>query len=267
MPTLRALFGLGITSPVYASTRLQKYKAVTSLEVVTAATKTWPSKAKVVIVTGLNVFARFTAKMQPTQVIVVSDIPSLLSCIDGLVPLDYSRKVSYIFNYCEPDFIKVTKAIKQNNKVDVAYNKVDQLGYVINNLKKSDDTINSLIGLLSNIGFSGRNRIYLALDKFFTQSKPDINIVIEAIDKEAKDATLETERIKFTSAFCDNADAYHQAYNSGLATANAAQKFEVDSYALSYFKTKLNALEAPKKRLAKQPSMKGLHNGKRSSVA
>lgn len=258
MPTVKAIFGLGITTPNSARCKLDAYKSVSSVGYVDSSCTVWP-KDPVVVVAGLNVFARFASKMRRSQVLVVSDVPALLRSVEQIVPLDYTNKVSYLFHYIEPDFSIVTKAMKKETTVDVVYNSVDQLGFVVNNLRRSDTTINAFIGLLNNIPFTGRGNIYFALEAFFTAETPNIDPFITVLNKEAKDSSLDMERDRLIQAFCEKADDYHKAYNSKLSAAQAAEKFGVDAYALSYFSSKINGLASPKRYLAKQPKRKSLN--------
>lgn len=257
---VRAIFGLGITSPKYVLDRIAKKVDIT---VVDAATDNWPKNA-VVIVSGLNVLQRFIKHLRKNQVIVISDIASLLISIPNLVSLDYSNKVSYIFNYMEPDLLQILRAAKSSNTVEMLYNNVDQLGYVINTLKSSDDTINALIALQSNLGFSARGRINMALKEFFTNSY-NIDKFVVALDKECT-TSLVIEKNRFVALFVDRAEDYYNAYQSPKSTKDAAKEFKIDEYALSYLKKKCNALVAPSVRLAKQPKPKGLVNVRKATA-
>lgn len=265
MTAVRAIFGLGITSPEHALIRLRSYKRLAeqgSVAYVVASTAKWPIKAKVVVVAGANVLAKWIEKIRTEQVLVISEVPALLRSIGNVVPLDFNTKVSYVFNYVEPDFSKVANAVRGTAYVKLVYNNVDQLGYVVNNLKKADDTINALIGLLSNVPFLGRSKIYQAITAFFTAPTANTDNLIEVLDTQLKGTTLLDEKNRFIATFCDHAAAYHAAFNSKLASATAAEKYKVDAYALAYFKTKLNAQEPPKRRLAKQPTDGGMRHGR-----
>ncbi len=99
--TCKALLGLGITSPTYLLGVLSRHKIIRSMliEIVDAATYKYPTKADIVVFASLRELIRFVESIRETQVVVVSDVPTLLREISDVVPLDFDNRRSFEFNF------------------------------------------------------------------------------------------------------------------------------------------------------------------------
>lgn len=251
----KALFGIGITSPYGAYDKLTGMKALAGkVGVVTQITKTWPTNKEVVVVNNIGVFAKFQDAIKPSQVVVISDVVTLLSTIPELIPLDYSNVVSYSFNFKEPDYKLVALALRSKKKpITTTVNSLDQLGQVINKYKQSDPTLNVILALLSNLPFKSRGVLMHAFDTFFKNPVPKVKRLIKTVTEAVPEKSLAPEIEKFSKVFLEKGKSYHEAINSKLSSQQAAEKFALDPYALSFFKKKMQALAPVKVRLDQVP--------------
>jgi hypothetical protein len=81
-----------------------------------------------------------------------------------------------------------------------------------------------------------RTQLREATVQFFQASKPDIKGILAAIDKIARSFTFTKDLDTFKSQLQAQYRAYFEAVNSKDIPAIAAKKYDIDQYAVSYFR-------------------------------
>ena len=236
---VKACFGLGVTSVLDFVNTASRYKAVqdVGIDYITAATFSLPKKKGILVFDSLLSFIRFSESLKPSQIAVVSDTPVLLKDIQGFVPLDYSNERSFEFNFKEIDMQLVLRTIK-SSKASVVCRLVsrDNLGYHIARIKNSGELLNSYLALTSSMPHDKRSQLREAMVNFFSAKKPDIKGILSSIDQISKSFTFSSDLEAFKSQLGAKYTSYHEAVNSKDIPAAVAKKYDIDQYAVSYFR-------------------------------
>ena len=235
----RGLFGLGITSLNDFVALVSKYKAVKDegITYINSSSFSIPKKTSLVVFESVREIIRFHSQIKPTMVIVVSDTPVILKDIREIVPLDYSNERSFEFNFKEIDIQTVLRAFKVKGTVTSSFTSYDNLGYHVDRVKSTDGKLlNAYLSVSSSMPFDIRSIFKQAIIKFLTETKPKQDIVTNAIEKLAKKYIFPEDVKIFNQIFAAEYKNLHGAINSSDMVANAALKFDIDKYAVSYFR-------------------------------
>lgn len=256
--TAKCVFGLGVTSSTDFVRLAARYKPLRDIgiEYINASTQKYPSRAGVVVFEGVRELFRCVAKIKPHQVLVVSEIPSLIKEVADWVALDFDNTRSFEFNFKPVDITAVIRAVRSKTlSVTSSVTTYDNLGYHVDRVSSSDKFIASWLALTSALAFNRRDIIKRGMVRFLGNKRCNPAIVISAVQDAVKGTTLFDEQVKqFVDLFEANANAYHQAINSELAPAISSKRFGVDQYAITYMKRMLRSTEVTNARLVRNES-------------
>lgn len=237
--TCKIIFGLGVTSVSDFVALMSKYKLVKEkgIQYVNANTTIYPKKAGLVVFSGVRELFRYHKSIRETQVLVVSEIPTVLKEVKDIVPLDYDQQRSFEFNFKEVDPHTVLLALRSKTvRITSEFTSYDNLGYHVERVKNTGDFIASYIALTSNLPFNVRTSIRRLLQKFFQAKKPHADTVISGVKDLCQDYSVKSEIQRFAELFSEQAEAYHAAINHAGNIASVSKQYEVDQYAVAYLK-------------------------------
>lgn len=247
--TMRGLFGLGITSVTDFFKLVNKYQVIRDAGIVyiNATRMTYDKKATLVIFDGLREYFRFADSIKPNQVIVISDIPTILKEISDLVPLDYDNQRSFEFNFVPVDPKPVIRAVSSKTaSVTTRLTGYNNLGYHVERVKNTSDIMAAYIGLTTLLNFDLRSKLRKNLNKFFQEKKCDLRPVINCVTNfvtDNRDSKLKEEAQTFLERFKDQGEAYYKAVRATGQSKVIAKQYGVDPYAINYFRRMQNQLQ------------------------
>tara|TARA_B100001146_G_C16121962_1_gene408421 strand:- start:663 stop:1010 length:348 start_codon:yes stop_codon:yes gene_type:complete len=96
------------------------------------------------------------------------------------------------------------------------------------------------MSVTASLPIESRTKLRKALVTFFTKSKPNVKPIVLLIKEFNKKHNL-VEAKSFCTYLIKQGKDYHSAINSGLASAVAAKKYNIDQYAVGYFKRIIRA--------------------------
>ena len=238
----KAIFGLGVTSVADFVRLMSKYKTVKDegIDYINASSFTLPKNKNLLVFDSVKELFRFNTQIKKNMVIVISDTPVILKEIPDLIPLDYNNDRSFEFNFIEVDPHLVMRMLR-NSKQSITSKFVgfDNLGYHVNRIKGTGELINAYLSVTSSMPYDKRSQLREAVVKFFAAKKPNVTVITDSIDKIGKNYIFSSDIDNFEKQLNLQFKSYHDAVNSPDASAIAAKKFEVEPYAVSYFR-KLN---------------------------
>lgn len=240
--TCKALFGLGITSLVDFIKLMAKYKNVKEVGIVyiNAASFSVPGSKQIIVFDSIKEIFRLHTQIKAHHVVVISDSPVLLKEIPDVVPLDFSNNRSFEFNFQEIDPHTVLRSLKGKSTITSKFTNFDNLGYHVNRIKGSGELLNAYLSITSSMPFDKRAILRAAVVKFISDVKPNVKTITSALDKLSKTYIFPKDIDNFNSILIKQYKQYHAAINSDLQTENASKKYEVDRYAVSYFRKLVN---------------------------
>lgn len=242
--TAKAFFGLGITSVADFFKLMTKSQVVREKGVgyINANSLDYNKKAALIIFDGLREFFRFSKEIRAHQVVVISDIPTVLKEIKDIVPLDFDNQRSFEFNFMPIDPKVVIRVLNSKTaEVKTTFTKYSNLGYHVERVKNTSDIMAAYIGLTTLLNFNLRHKLRRSLSKFFQEKKCNVklvtNLVKQFIDEEnAKNSKLKEEAMIFIQRFEDQGQDYHKAVRSNTASKVVAKQYGADPYAINYFR-------------------------------
>ena len=240
----KQVFGLGVTSCADFLTLAYKKIKIPENNVayVSSLSTVWPKRATLVIVDGIKQLAKFSEHVHNKQVVVVSDVPVLIRTVQFIDAIDYEMGQSFEFNFKKPNVQAVRIALaRAGGEVEVRIRNTNQLGYVIDKLKKTDALVSLFVATMASVDFAGRGRIYAAFIDMCGKSKfaPSKFIAsVEAIKSEFNADEVKALLLQFNKSGKD----YYLAIKSELDAKQAAAKYDVDPYGISYFRSKIRAM-------------------------
>lgn len=252
--TCKCIFGLGITSVAGFVELMSKYKAVKELGIfyANANTVTYNKKAGLVVFDGVREVFRFHKMIRSTQVLVISEIPTVLKELSDVVPLDFDQQRSYEFNFKQVNPQEVLKAMKSKTlTMESKFVGYNNLGYHVERVKSTGDFIASYLALTSSLPFDRRTAVRKTMLKFFQSKKPKADIVTNGITDICKDFNLKNEITTFNSLFKKQADAYYAAVNNIGPITTIAKQLNVDQYAVSYLRKMVRSFNIVSERNSK----------------
>ena len=252
--TCKAILGLGITSVIDFVRLCDKYKVLREAGVswYSATTFKFNKKANIHVFDSVKELFRFVHHLKPNHVVVISEVPTILKEVKGIIPLDYDQQRSFEFNFKQIDPNFIAKVLKSKTlSVESSLVSNDNLGYHIDRIRNTSDMIAAFITLTSNLPFDQRTIIRKALFRFFNGKKIDTKIVTTVISDIAKTFKVKDEAKKFIEVFSNEGFKYHQAVNTqGTSLSTIANQCGVDTYTLSYMKKLIRNMTIVKTRNA-----------------
>lgn len=240
----KQIFGLGVTSCADFLTLAYKKLKVPENKVsyVSGVTTVWPSRASLVIVDGIKQLAKFSDYIHNRQVIVVSDVPVLIRTLTFVDALDYDMVQSFAFNFKPVNIQAVRVALSRaGGEVEVRINNTNQLGYVIDSLKKTDALVSLFVATMASVDFTGRGRIYNAFADMCAAPK-FVSTKFLASVEQARNEFNEAEVNAFVMQFNKSGKNYYDAIRSDLDAKAAGEEYDADPYGVSYFRKKIRSL-------------------------
>lgn len=248
----KKLFGLGVTSCADFLNLAYRIKTLSEKDIayVSSTTSVWPRKATLVVVDGIKQLVKFAEVVNSKQVVVVSDVPVLIRSLSFVEALDYEMEVSFCFNF-RPVNIKAVRLalVKTDGEVEVRIRSLNQLGYVIDSLKKTDAMVSLFVATMASVDFTGRGKINNAFVDMCNAAKYDPTKLIASIEA-IKNEYNANEVAAFVLQFKKSGKDYYEAIRSDLDAKAAAIKHDIDPYGVSYFRKKIRALGIANKRIA-----------------
>lgn len=253
--TCKAILGLGITSVIDFVRLCDKYKVLREAGVTyySATTLKFNKKADIQVFDSVKELFRFVHYLKPNHVVVLSEVPTILKEVKGLIPLDYDQQRSFEFNFKQIDPNQIIKIVKSKSlSIESSLVSNDNLGYHIDRIRNTSDMIAAFITLTSNLPFDQRTIIRKALFKFFNSKKVDTKIVTTIISDIAKTFKVKDEAKKFNDVFTEEGSKYHLAVNTqGTSLSTIANQCSVDTYTLSYMKKLMRNMDIVNNRNSK----------------
>ncbi len=251
--TAKCILGLGITSVIDFVRLMSKYKAIRDLgiEYVTSNTYAITKGKQLVIFDSVRELFRMHEMIKPNMVVVISDTPVILKEIPDLIPLDYSTERSFEFNFLEIDPHKVMRHMRGKETVTSRFVNFDNLGYHVNRVRGGGELINAYLAITSSMPYDIRSKLREATVKFFMAKKANVATITDCLDVIGKKYAFTDDVTKFKASLTKHYKDYYDAVNSGDAAAQAAKKFNIDAYAVSYFRKLLNQKSVNDERLRK----------------
>lgn len=237
--TCRIIFGLGITSVTDFIALASKYKPIkeAGYSYVTANSTSYNRKVGLVIFDGVRELFKFHKYIREHQIIVVSEIPTILKEVTEIIPLDFDQQRSFEFNFKEIDIHIVLRALRSKTlKITSNFTSFSNIGYHIERVKNTSELMASYISLTSNLPFDKRTLLRRALLKFFKSKKINKSIVSDSVKDICKDFNLKEEVASFIGKFNKEAEIYHQGVNHAGAVSVVAKQLSVDQYTLAYLR-------------------------------
>jgi hypothetical protein len=246
--TAKAFFGLGITSVTDFFKLMSRYQLIrdNGVAYINANKLVYDKKAGLVIFDGLREFFRFADSIKENQVIVISEIPTVLKEITDITPLDYDLQRSFEFNFNPADPKPVLRAVSSKTARAitrlVSYN---NLGYHIERVKSTSDLMAAFISMTTQMPFDIRSKLRRAMNKFFQTKKCDTKLVTSYVKQlvSESDTKLKDEVNTFIDLFKAQGESYHKAVRLGGQSKVLAKQFGIDPYAINYFRRMQNSLQ------------------------
>ena len=240
----KQIFGLGVTSCAdFLTLAYKKIKIPeNSVAYVSQLTTVWPKRATLVIVDGIKQLAKFSEHVHNKQVVVVSDVPVLIRTLQFVDAIDYEMAQSFEFTFKPVNIQAVRVALaRAGGEVEVRIRNTNQLGYVIDSLKKTDALVSLFVATMASVDFTGRGRIYNAFVDMCGKDKYAPSKFVAAIEAIKSEFNAD-EVTAFLLQFSKSGKDYWTAIRSDLDPKAAAAEYDVDPYGISYFRNKIRAL-------------------------
>lgn len=247
--TMKGLYGLGITSVTDFFKLMTKYQLVRDVGVayINANRLTYDKKSGLIIFDGLREYFRFADSIREHQVIVISDIPTILKEITDLTPLDFDMQRSFEFNFTPIDTKPVIRSIASKTaRVTTTFTGYNNLGYHVERVKNTSDIMAAFIGLTTLLNFDLRNRLRRHLNAFFQEKKCNLKPVIACVQQfiaDNRDSKLKDEATTFITRFEEQGESYYKAVRATGQSKAIAKQYGVDPYAINYFRRMQNQLQ------------------------
>lgn len=241
----KQIFGLGVTSCAEFLNLVYKKIKIPENNVayVSSLTTMWPKRATLVIVDGVKTLTRFAEMVNNKQVLVVSDVPVLIRTLRFIDAIDYDMQQSFCFMFKPVNIQAVRLALSRSGgEVEVRIRNTNQLGYVIDSLKKTDTLVSLLVAAMASIDFEGRGKIYDAFRALCNNDKFNSTKFLATVESIKSDFN-KNEIKAFITQFKKSGKDYYLAIRSDLDTNEAAAEYDVDPYGISFFRKKLRAMD------------------------
>lgn len=176
----KEVFGVISTSPVDVYTHVSKVLPDHDVSLVEYGETSLPD-CDVAVFASLKTFIDCRKSINSNMVTVVCGGPLQVDSIPDIVPLDYKKSLSYVFDIIQPEYRQVKKAVlsKKSTPKKVSQIKISHLTLIIDNTASGGVLATDWNRLMSVLNGSARNKLRAALVSVFDENKP-IDVVQSA---------------------------------------------------------------------------------------